>query len=98
MDPYRPPAYNQYRPSYERQSFVFPTIQSSYVQQQPARPSYIRPNYRPNYGHMQISGNASQITSTLGSEVEKLTTLFIGGISTGVTDDWMEKILKVGFH
>ncbi|CAJ0760720.1 3525_t:CDS:10, partial [Entrophospora sp. SA101] len=94
MDPYRPPAYNQYRPSYERQSFVFPTIQSSYVQQQPARPSYIRPNYRPNYGHMQISGNASQITSTLGSEVEKLTTLFIGGISTGVTDDWMEKILK----
>ena len=33
--------------------------------------------------------------TALSSEIEKLTTLFIGGISPGVTDDWMEKILKV---
>ncbi|CAJ0757184.1 23719_t:CDS:10 [Entrophospora sp. SA101] len=93
MDPFRPPTYNQYRPPYERQSFISPANQS-YVHQQSTRPNYIRPNYRPNYGHMQISGNTGHMAATPGSEVEKLTTLFIGGISAGVIDDWMEKILK----
>ncbi|POG63814.1 hypothetical protein GLOIN_2v1682773, partial [Rhizophagus irregularis DAOM 181602=DAOM 197198] len=46
---------------------------------------------RPGYG-IPLGGISPMAAP--GSEVEKLTTLFIGGISPGVTDDWMEKILK----
>ncbi|CAB4398035.1 unnamed protein product [Rhizophagus irregularis] len=37
-----------------------------------------------------LVGGISPITA-LGSEIEKLTTLFIGGISPGVTDDWVDQ-------
>ncbi|CAG8679797.1 16440_t:CDS:10, partial [Racocetra fulgida] len=57
---------------------------------QPARPNYL--GQRPGYGPLPIGGAQGIVAS--GSEVEKLTTLFIGGISPGVTDDWMERILK----
>ncbi|CAG8498179.1 44435_t:CDS:10 [Gigaspora margarita] len=92
MDPYRPVHYAPYRP-YAPQSG--PTYAPA------SRPGYLpnvqstRPNYlgqRPGYGPLPIGGAPGIVAS--GSEVEKLTTLFIGGISPGVTDDWMERILK----
>jgi hypothetical protein len=54
---------------------------------------------RPGFGHPPRSGFNVQVAGGLAAghsnDTEKLTTLFIGGISTGVTDEWMEKILKV---
>ena len=54
---------------------------------------------RPGFGHPPRSGFAVQVpggpAAGNSNETEKLTTLFIGGISTGVTDEWMEKVLKV---
>ncbi|CAB4385438.1 unnamed protein product [Rhizophagus irregularis] len=46
---------------------------------------------RPGYG---IPWGGISSMAAPDSEVEKLTTLFIGGISPGVTDDWMKKMLK----
>ncbi|CAG8586293.1 10488_t:CDS:2 [Ambispora leptoticha] len=101
MDPYRPtPPYAPYRP----QQYVPPAGGPPNVQGygQPPRPAYMpgvptqRPNYmnpaqRPPFGAMPMSGAQPMLGQ---AEAEKLTTLFIGGISPGVTDDWMEKILK----
>ncbi|CAB4433093.1 unnamed protein product [Rhizophagus irregularis] len=47
------------------------------------RTAYMAPRPRQVYG-----------TPLVYHQWQKLTTLFIGGISPGVTDDWMEKILK----
>ncbi|CAG8528735.1 4327_t:CDS:2 [Diversispora eburnea] len=96
MDPYRPNHYAPYRPSYDRQQYIppggspyGPSSRPGFVPGgQPSRPGYVAP--RPGYGQMV----PTQIMTTTTTEVEKLTTLFIGGISPGVTDDWMEKILK----
>ncbi|CAG8453572.1 8947_t:CDS:10 [Cetraspora pellucida] len=92
MDPYRPIHYAPYRP-YAPQSgpTYVPASRPGYLPTvQPARPNYL--GQRPGYGPLPIGGAQGIVAS--GSEVEKLTTLFIGGISPGVTDDWMERILK----
>ncbi|CAG8456263.1 3481_t:CDS:10 [Cetraspora pellucida] len=92
MDPYRPVHYAPYRP-YAPQSgpTYVPASRPGYLPTvQPARPNYL--GQRPGYGPLPIGGAQGIVAS--GSEVEKLTTLFIGGISPGVTDDWMERILK----
>ncbi|CAG8572177.1 8743_t:CDS:10 [Racocetra persica] len=92
MDPYRPVHYAPYRP-YAPQSgpTYVPASRPGYLPNvQPARPNYL--GQRPGYGPLPIGGAQGIVAS--GSEVEKLTTLFIGGISPGVTDDWMERILK----
>ena len=46
---------------------------------------------RPGYG---IPFDGISPMAAPGSEIEKLTTLFIGGISPGVTDDWMKKFSR----
>ncbi|UZO13537.1 uncharacterized protein OCT59_005035 [Rhizophagus irregularis] len=98
MDPYRPGHYAQYRAPYERPPFTPPggpptygqTSRGGYTSGTPTqRTAYMAP--RPGYG-IPLGGISPMAAP--GSEVEKLTTLFIGGISPGVTDDWMEKILK----
>ncbi|GES81121.1 hypothetical protein GLOIN_2v575193 [Rhizophagus clarus] len=97
MDPYRPGHYAQYRAPYERPPFTPPgppsygqASRGGYTSGTPTqRPAYITP--RQGYG-IPLGGLSPMVAP--GSEVEKLTTLFIGGISPGVTDDWMEKILK----
>ncbi|CAG8723589.1 4098_t:CDS:10, partial [Acaulospora morrowiae] len=69
-----------------------PTIRPGFVPATPPpRPGYV--GARPAYGPVPVG---VQSMTASGPEVEKLTTLFIGGISPGVTDDWMEKVLKGG--
>ncbi|CAB4385459.1 unnamed protein product [Rhizophagus irregularis] len=91
MNPYRPGHYAQYRAPYERPPFTPPGGPPTYGQTSwggytsgtlTQRSAYMAS--RPDYG-IPLGGI---------SPVEKLTTLFIGGISPGVIDDWMEKILK----
>ncbi|PKK64018.1 hypothetical protein RhiirC2_854613 [Rhizophagus irregularis] len=92
MNPYRPGHYAQYRAPYERPPFTPPggpptygqTSWGGYTSGTPTQRSAYMAS-RPDYG-IPLGGI---------SPVEKLTTLFIGGISPGVIDDWMEKILKV---
>ncbi|RIA79856.1 hypothetical protein C1645_793674 [Glomus cerebriforme] len=102
MDPYRPGHYAPYRaPSYERPPFAPPggppsyghSSRGGYTPGGPTqRPGYIGPRQGYGPGNMPVGGAPPMAAP--GSEVERLTTLFIGGISPGVTDDWMEKILK----
>ncbi|EXX71561.1 hypothetical protein RirG_077380 [Rhizophagus irregularis DAOM 197198w] len=92
MNPYRPGHYAQYRAPYERPPFTPPggpptygqTSWGGYTSGTPTQRSAYMAS-RPDYG-IPLGGI---------SPVEKLTTLFIGGVSPGVIDDWMEKILKV---
>ncbi|CAI2177864.1 17036_t:CDS:2 [Funneliformis geosporum] len=103
MDPYRPGHYAPYRaPTYERPPYVQPggpptyghTTRGGYAPGGPSqRSGYMGPRQNFTHGHVMPLGSAPQM-ATPGPEAEKLTTLFIGGISPGVTDDWMEKILK----
>ncbi|CAG8472344.1 10031_t:CDS:10 [Dentiscutata heterogama] len=92
MDPYRPVHYAPYRPYAPQSGPTYaPASRPGYLPTvQPTRPNYL--GQRPGYGPLPIGGAQGIVAS--GSEVEKLTTLFIGGISPGVTDDWMERILK----
>ncbi|CAB4433110.1 unnamed protein product [Rhizophagus irregularis] len=50
-------------------------------------PGVLLPMNKPRGVAILLVGGISPIAA-LGSEIEKLTTLFIGGISPGVTDDW----------
>ncbi|PKK64081.1 hypothetical protein RhiirC2_854568 [Rhizophagus irregularis] len=89
----------QYRAStYERPPFTPPggpptygqTLRGGYTFGAPTQCTvYMAP--RPGYG---IPWGGISSMAAPDSEVEKLTTLFIGGISPGVTDDWMKKMLK----
>ncbi|KAG9297740.1 hypothetical protein G9A89_011255 [Geosiphon pyriformis] len=97
MDPYRPaPPYGQYRPQYGPPGGGPLGGLPGYGQ--PPRPGFIPsgPMQRPNFMGPSRTGYSPISIPMMGpgSEAEKLTTLFIGGISPGVTDEWMEKILK----
>ncbi|CAB4425977.1 unnamed protein product [Rhizophagus irregularis] len=82
-----PPYGAQYRARYERPPFTTPGGPLTYGQtsRPTQRTAYMAP--RPGYG---IPLGGISLMAAPDSEVEK----FIGGVSPGVTDDWMEKILK----
>ncbi|CAG8462042.1 2196_t:CDS:10 [Paraglomus occultum] len=98
MDPYRPPPYAPYRPPYSMPGSIPSGIPN--FGQPMHRPGFVPGPFhgRPGFGHPPRSGFTVQVpggpAAGNSNESEKLTTLFIGGISTGVTDEWMEKVLK----
>ncbi|KAI8146092.1 hypothetical protein BJV82DRAFT_600467 [Fennellomyces sp. T-0311] len=91
MDPYRPNAYGGYRPPPPGAPYgggpayggaaPYPGGAGGYM---PGRPPMSHPMALPAAGRPPAA------------ESEKLTTLFVGAIAAGISDVWIEKLLKAG--